>query len=784
VTSRRRGAWTVALWCAFVLACAVVLVRTQFTTDFSAFLPRSPSPVQQVLVDQLRDGVVSRLILVGLEGAEPPVLGTVSRRMAAALGGADGPFAAVRNGQNVLSEKDRAYFWQNRYLLSSAVTPDNFSVAVLRERLDEALGLLGSPAGLLVQRVLPNDPTGELLRLLETLDAQAKPATREGVWFSPDGARALLLAQTRAPGYDIDAQEQAVGAIRAAHAKAVAEVGAKIDLLMTGPGVFSVSTRDRIKSDALRFALLAVVLVGGMLLALYRSWRVLGLGLLPVATGAVTGVTAVSLGFGSVHGLTLGFGTTLIGECVDYAIYLFTRSSPGTPPERTLDRIWPTLRLGVLTSICGFSAMLLSGFPGLAQLGLFSIAGLIAAAAVTRWMLPVLTPAGFGTPAGAALAPHVERVVERAPAARHAAWLLVGACAVFIAVQERLWRDDVGALSVVSSGEQKLDEQLRRDIGAPDVRHLVVIQADDAQGALEAAEDLAPSLEDAIARGWMGGFDSPATFLPSLRTQRARQAALPPDGVLRKRLSEASRELPFRPGLFEPFLRDVAAARTQTPVAAADLEGTAAALKVHSLLVQRPSGAVAMLPLTGVRDAGSIEREVASAAGGRALVVDLKREADALYAGYRTEAFRHAIAGLGAIVVLLALALRSGRRVFMVLLPLAAAVVAVTATILMRGAQLSIFHLVGLLLVVAVGSNYSLFFERGSEVPEDRGRTLVSLLFANLSTVLGFGLLSFSSVSILSDIGSTVALGTILTLVLSAVFVSRRAASSHRSMNA
>ena len=49
----------------------------------------------------------------------------------------------------------------------------------------------------------------------------------------------------------------------------------------------------------------------------------------------------------------------------------------------------------MLTSICGFSAMLLSSFTGFAQLGLFTIIGLIVALAVTRWVLPVLLPRGF-----------------------------------------------------------------------------------------------------------------------------------------------------------------------------------------------------------------------------------------------------------------------------------------------------------------------------------------------------------------------------------------------------
>jgi predicted exporter len=90
------------------------------------------------------------------------------------------------------------------------------------------------------------------------------------------------------------------------------------------------------------------------------------------------------------------------------------------------------------------------------------------------------------------------------------------------------------------------------------------------------------------------------------------------------------------------------------------------------------------------------------------------------------------------------------------------------------GIELSIFHLVGLLLVVAVGSNYSLFFDRQAPSGQDRSRTIVSLLFAAVSTLVGFGLLAFSKVPVLSGIGSTVAMGAAMALVFSAI-MSRQA---------
>ncbi len=779
MTAYPSSRWVIAAWLAAVLLCVAVIGRTQFSADLSAFLPRVPTPVQEVLVQQLRDGVVSRLILIGIEGGAPAALAQTSTRLAAELRKQHEIFAAINNGEETGLARDREFLWNNRYLLSPAVSAGHFSSAALRVALEENLQLLGSPAGVLVRRILPNDPSGELMRLVEQFEGLARPDARDGVWFSKDGRRALLVAQTRAAGYDIDAQERALALIQGAYLNAAdAGVRAEQKLLASGPGVFAVTTRATIKADALRFSVIATTLVAALLLALYRSPRALLLGLLPVASGALAGVAAVSLGFGAVHGITLGFGVTLIGEAVDYAIYLFTQITPGTTPAETLARMWPTLRLGLLTSICGFAAMLLSGFPGLAQLGLFSIAGLVTAVAVTRYVLPVLLPPGFSVHAAAGLAPRVASIVRRAPVLRDPLLAVTVLAVLFLAAQRGpVWSDELASLSPIAAGDRLLDEQLRRDVGAPDVRHLVVVNAQDQETALAASEKISVILHRSVQQGLVEGFESPAFYLPSLASQRARQAAIPEPPVLRENLLEAQRGLPFLSGLFEPFLRDAAAARVQPLLNSASLQGTGLALKLDSLLVKRhgegAAGWTAMLPLRGVTDAAAIGREMALLPDQQAMLVDLKHESDALYQTYRREIITYSLLGAGAIVLLLLVSLRSPRRVLDVLAPLAAAVVITFSLLVLSGDPLSIFHLVGLLLVVAIGSNYALFFERQAASAGERERTLVSLLFANVTTMLGFGLLAFSKVPVLHAIGSAVGIGAILSLAFSAILITR-----------
>ena len=112
---------------------------------------------------------------------------------------------------------------------------------------------------------------------------------------------------------------------------------------------------------------------------------------------------------------------------------------------------------------------------------------------------------------------------------------------------------------------------------------------------------------------------------------------------------------------------------------------------------------------------------------------------------------------------LLLIALRSPGRAARVLAPLALSVVTVAALLSGLGYQLGILHIVGMLLIVAVGSNYALFFDRNSADPQhgSQALTLASLLVANVATVLAFGVLAFSRVPVLADLGETVAPGAL-----------------------
>jgi len=151
---------------------------------------------------------------------------------------------------------------------------------------------------------------------------------------------------------------------------------------------------------------------------------------------------------------------------------------------------------------------------------------------------------------------------------------------------EDIWDNDLANLSPIASPSKTLDEQLRKDLGAPDVRYVLIVEGSSKEEVLQRSESAELPLRRLVDDGLLAGFDLPSLYLPSDASQRKRQAALPPSDVLAASLAEAVKGLPFRAGLFEPFLHDVEMARTSPLIDIVNLQQTPFFLKIRSLLPQ------------------------------------------------------------------------------------------------------------------------------------------------------------------------------------------------------
>jgi predicted exporter len=238
---------------------------------------------------------------------------------------------------------------------------------------------------------------------------------------------------------------------------------------------------------------------------------------------------------------------------------------------------------------------------------------------------------------------------------------------------------------------------------------LVAAEAPDEAAALAAAERIGQRLDPLVQAGKLSSYQSPARILPSPATQLARRASLPQAEVLQERLAAATREGPLPAAKLAPFIADVQTQRGLPVLTRADLQGTPLAGALDAQLLAGKDGTpwTALLLLQFPPDSAlplaELRRAVADLPGTR--IVQVQPELNQIYASYLGQARWQAALGALAVLALLAGHLRSARRLASVLLPLAASVVLVLAGLALSGAALGVLHLIGLLLVAAIGSN-------------------------------------------------------------------------------
>ncbi len=744
-------------WLALVLACLALTLTSRVATDLQAFLPSAAGPQQERIVEEIRSGAASGLIMIVAGNEQRPADPDAVERLRDALEGT-GLFSLVASRPNPALLAARDQLFRYRYLLSDRVDADAFTRDALRPHFADLAERLARGDPMLREQVAAADPTGEFRYLLTRWLGTVTIGEGDG-WRMGGAGRRVLLAVARAEPYDLDAQAAALDAIEA-QAQALQPA---LPVELAGAPAVATASRDTIRSEALRVSALASV--GTLLILLFalRSVRAAALALVPVLTGLLAGAAGVRLGFGELHGITLAFGVTLLGVTIDYPLHHFWHRA-GTPGGVPIRR---RLFISAVSTALGFAAMAVAGYPGLQQLALLSAIGIVTAAATTAWVLPLLAGTAGDpntrTPSGAGRGLSIP---ARAPATAASALMLAGLAAAFWGLE---LQTNLAAMSPVPPELAERDRALRDRLGLAEPRFVVQIGATQREAALRETEALAQTLRahsDQVER-----FRAATQLIPSARTQRQRAEVLPSAPALRADLRSAVQGLPLRAPAFTPFVEAVGASRELSPLTPADLPQGLVRQRVEQRLQQRDGRWISTVHLGGIADPAALRQTLAQAGGWR--LIDLRAQASALVTSYQRQALAHFGLGVGAIALVLLAGTRSLRRTLAVVAVAGGGVGGTLAMLAALGTTVSVFHVIALLLVVGLGIDYGLFAHAGDRA----GRGSVSVCAA--STVLAFSILATAEVPLLRAIGLTVACGTLLAWSLAMLFARGERSAAH-----
>jgi len=750
-------------WIAIITLCAGYIVsEVSIVSDVSQFMPAADSKQDQLLLNQLNSGITPRLVLIALEDEDKNVLSKMSRRYAAILR-QSGLFYRVDNGENLIDQSERTLLKKYRYLLDKTTQASSFTVPALQSAFNQRLIELASPAATFNKQNLREDPTNAFLNIILTLTQSRGDKTSRGLWFSKDGRRALLLAETIAPGYALEKQQHVVNTLKSSFEELNSRTKTT-RLYMSGPSIFAVHSRNSIRTETQILSGIASVAILIITILAFRSVRVVLTSALPLASAIIVATSSVGIIFGEIHGITLAFGITLLGVAIDYPIHVFSHLSNDATVISNIRKIWPTLRLGILTTIAAYLAMLSPGFSGLAQLGVFAMVGLLVAAIVTRWILPTLLPERWA-PAHNIQRHWLTHVLLKPSRGRIIIAVVIAVAALLVLWQHDtpIWEDNLTALSPISKQDIALDHQLRNDIGASGVNHILVISTANLEDTLQQSEQLAEQLQALIENKIISGYDMASKYLPSQQTQIKRQNYLPNESTLRSALNQAIASLPFDPNQFEPFIQAVGQAKTLAPLRIEELTGTSIGIRVASLVYASNKQWIAMVPLSGLQQEEQILSWLSTQNNPNLSYLNITAASNRLINNYRNAAFDRIKWSVILILLVLIVGLGSFKQVGVAILPVLLAILLDILIILLGfGERLTLFHLIALLLVFGIGIDYSLFFGRSNEARHQRLQTAYALCVCAISTFTVFAILAFSSTPVLAYLGKTVAIGVVL----------------------
>jgi predicted exporter len=774
--------WPVLIGVLLLGAMAVfVSLRLEVSSDITAFLAAGDDVRLAKLSRQLAESDLSKTTVLVIDSTDGDT--------AAAIEAADGLAASLAEHEEVAwvragwSEDQseaihalyfprRMYFTAERAELEHALSPEGLAESA--KHLQDQLRL---PTAALIKKLAPEDPLLRYPAMLERLEhSRAGPLeVVDGHFVTEEGGAVVLFSSVHSP---FRAQQQ--GPLQAMISERFAELqqaaadsGHELMLRQSGVGRFALRAESRIRGDITRISILSTIGVIALFVLLFRGLRLVLLSLVPLAAGVLTATTVSLLAFGSIHGLTLAFGASLIGVCIDYPIHLFnhhTLEPAAGGAAGSARRIRAGLLLGALTTVAGFLGLGWTSFPGVREIAVFAAVGVFAALLATMFLLP---PLMADEPKPIALQRRLAGVagalLVEMQARRRLLYLLPVAAllAIAVAIPRVEFVDDVSALTETDADLLAEDEAVRALVSRMDAGRLIIAIADDDEQALRKNDEVHARLLEAQAANELESFRSLHDLIWSRELQERNLAAYGDPEQFRARLDEAFVGQGFRSGVFGPFIDVLASCQAGQGAAPLDLPtllesplGDAA----NSMRVEL-DGQVGILTLVrGVDDLEALRARMHDLDDVH--VFDQRALLAEIYAGHRKQTLE--LVGVGLLAVLLIVFLRY-RRVGLTLaafLPALLAAGTTVAILALAGFALNLLHLVSLLLVLSMGVDYGVFLVESRTHPQEVAATILSLFACCVSTVLAFGLLAMSSNPALRAIGLTTGLGVLASLVL------------------
>ncbi len=696
------------------------------------------------------------------------------------------------------------YLWTHRQGLIADQTIQRLESKGLEGQITHALNKIYEPFSVLNSELLEKDPLFVFTDFLQGLNAFQTSVTMEDGWLlvkDEETALTYVFFQLEMQGsaFNINVQNNIIPVLDKLRNEFEKNEGGH--LLTAG---FLRHAAYGVELATKEISTIGVVSLLGsifLLILTFRSAWPLFLTLMTLGLSLYTALGISFWFFNEVYVLTLVFASSLIGVAIDYCLHFFAEyyfsamhsqkaKSELWPSQQislyTLRHIRPGVIVGLLSSLMAYVLLVFGGFPGMQQMAVVSALGLIFTCLYIFALYPLLyrvlpssnADVTYTRPVIANFIDAYLRFVLHLKGlhitVRYTAAMFI---AIFIVIGVlRLESDDnVRNLRAMSAVWKPQDAELRKRLNFEISPAFLAISAESPQALLEREEALIPTLDGLAEQGAFKHYLATSLSIPSLSHQKSAYA------LLAQQIREGNDQLSV-------YLSELSFDEEQLDTQSFYLPSQYM-LPNEEWMVLNPVvqqqwlgnlGGVSesyfsVIQLAGLHDTEALR--LLAEQNESVYWINQAEDVSSVFAEFRQTASM--LVSLALLAIILAWSWRYGvsRSLLIMVAPVASIGMALSVVAFM-GEALNLFHILGLIIVLGMGADYSVFLleskrllDKGEAQIRSLRATLIAISLSALTSCLSFGLLSLSATAAVHAFGISILIGITTALFISPVML-------------
>ncbi len=713
------------------------------------------------------------LISISTSTATPDLLAKVADLFSAKM---EPPYLIQQNYSDANPQKIFSYLLKHSSQLTTDKDIKQLEKATSETKINSALSenkrLLLSPSGMGMKKIIANDPLNlRTIYLQKIASLQNLPRFKiQGKhFFNHDKTAILLVAKTEVPmtdSFNGNLLLEHFDQIKRQTINENKETCSGINIALLSGHLYTAANAATVKRDIFVVSSISICALALLFIISFRSAGALTIFLAP-GVAIIAGLGSAAFVFPDLSAIVIGFGAVLMGISIDFAVHTYFALAD-SPHDKyaALKKVTPPVLFGAATSCASFAALYISGIPGIKQLAVFSVAGIISACAFALLFIPEFCTS---------FTINKSKKVFPSSKPKHRKFaisvsILIVCAGIFTAFSNS-FDTELKHLGYISDDIRSIENIFQKKWGNLRAQSMLFSKGKTTEIALRNNEktwaDLNINLPQINAV-------SIAPSLPSKETQQKNNErwslfwSVPKTAKTLAIVKEENKELGFAPQIFAQAIRNLQ--QTSPPITPVTMGQSPLGFLVEMLIPKTKAGEEKLV-MTLLPDNEQViqyytpQKELDLGAR----LISQSRFKTTLEKEMKTDIIKFICFSGLLVIALIFVLFRNLRRAILALFPALFGVATTFGLLGVLQIPLNIFHIVALPLVIGLGADYGIFMVF-QEIKIPSPSTVKAVKISGLTTLAGFGVLVFAKHPALHSLGTTVAIGVSASLVC-AIFI-------------